>query len=77
MMPMLEQLSHRYDGKPVWVTEWACPAWIAGTFRKNNATVQWCDAAHQLTTMRQMLPKLDAASYVFRYSWYDQPQELC
>ena len=71
MMNDLESLSKRYGGKPVWVTEWACPAWIGGTFAKNNASdVQYCNATNQLRTMQQMLPKLDAAEYVFRYSWY-------
>ena len=43
--PMLEQLSKRYDNKPVWVTEFACPAWIGGTFAKNGLAAQYCDTA--------------------------------
>ena len=67
---MLEQLSKRYDNKPVWVTEFACPAWIGGTFGKNGLAAQYCDASRHEATMRQLLPQLDAADYVFRYSWY-------
>ena len=54
----------------------ACPAWIGGTFAKNSVPVQYCDAANQLKTMQQMLPKLDAAEYVHRYSWYLLPLRL-
>lgn len=69
MLPMLRGLSRRYYGKPVWVTEFACPKWIAGVFAKNNLAAQYCTETHHVALMAQMLPALDAADFVFRYAW--------
>ena len=69
MMAMIQGLSRRYGGKPVWITEWACPKWIAHVFTDNGHPAQYCDEARQLALVAQMLPQLDAADYVFRYSW--------
>ena len=66
---MIQGLSRRYGGKPVWITEWACPKWIAHVFTDNGHPAQYCDEARQLALVAQMLPQLDAADYVFRYSW--------
>lgn len=54
-MSYLEQLWNRYQ-KPIWLTEFACP--------QDNS------AEHQLQYMKEILPRLEAAHYVFRYSWF-------
>jgi len=51
-MDYLQTLHNTYN-KPVWLTEFAC----AGTF----------DVNVQLSYMQRVLPKLEAAPYVFRY----------
>mmetsp|Transcript_2631 Transcript_2631/g.2939 ORF Transcript_2631/g.2939 Transcript_2631/m.2939 type:complete len:254 (+) Transcript_2631:183-944(+) len=57
MMTMIDKLYKKY-GKQVWITEFACPPW-------ND-----CTAANNLKFMKEILPKLDASSAVFRYSWF-------
>jgi hypothetical protein len=42
--------------KPIWLTEFACP-------QKNSVN-------DQLHYMRSLLPRLEAASYVYRYAWF-------
>ncbi|XP_052101548.1 uncharacterized protein LOC127735423 [Mytilus californianus] len=54
-MVYLNQLWQRYK-KPIWLTEFACP--------------QDKSAADQLQFMKQILPLLESADYVFRYSWF-------
>ena len=44
---MIQGLSRRYGGKPVWITEWACPKWIAHVFTDNGHPAQYCDEARQ------------------------------
>ncbi|XP_045191141.2 uncharacterized protein LOC123547963 [Mercenaria mercenaria] len=55
IMSYLEKLYHRYH-KKIWLTEFACP----------HAT----DDQPQLHLMQTLLPKLEAANYVFRYAWF-------
>lgn len=54
-MNYLKQLWDRFH-KPIWLTEFACP-------QKNNVN-------DQLHYMRSLLPRLEAASYVYRYAWF-------
>lgn len=54
-MHFLESLYHRY-GKKIWLTEFACA---------NTA-----DPHKVLNYMKLILPRLEAAPYVYRYSWY-------
>ena len=53
-MRFLKTLFDRY-GKKIWLTEFACPY---------TKSVQ-----RQLKLMSEILPRLEASSYVFRYSW--------
>ncbi|XP_060603277.1 uncharacterized protein LOC132756272 [Ruditapes philippinarum] len=55
IMSYLQQLFHRYN-KKIWLTEFACP--------------QTHDEKKQLHLMKTLLPQLEAADYVFRYSWF-------
>ncbi|CAH1774794.1 unnamed protein product [Owenia fusiformis] len=55
MMDFLEALWLAYE-KPIWLTEFACPG--------GDSTVR------QLNYMAELLPRLEAASFVFRYSWH-------
>lgn len=52
-MAYLQQLYDRY-GKKIWLTEFACPG--------SN------DVNKQMTYMRELLPQLEAADFVYRYS---------
>jgi hypothetical protein len=54
-MDYLQQIWNRYK-KPIWLTEFACP--------------QDKSADDQLQFMKAILPRLESASYVFRYSWF-------
>ncbi|KAH3804620.1 uncharacterized protein LOC127836305 isoform X2 [Dreissena polymorpha] len=54
-MAYLQKLYTRYH-KPIWLTEFGC-AYMA-------------DEESQLRLMQALLPKLEAADYVFRYSWF-------
>lgn len=54
-MHFLENLYHKY-GRKIWLTEFACA---------NTA-----DPVKTLNYMKHILPRLEAADYVFRYSWY-------
>ena len=56
-MAYLKQLHERY-GYKVWLTEFSC-----GDGAQKRPT------ADHLSFMREILPLLDAADYVFRYSW--------
>ncbi|XP_045211137.2 uncharacterized protein LOC123562573 [Mercenaria mercenaria] len=56
VMSFLQKLYHRYN-KKVWLTEFACP--------------QSSDENQQLHLMQTLLPQLEAADYVFRYSWFE------
>ncbi|XP_060594406.1 uncharacterized protein LOC132748786 isoform X1 [Ruditapes philippinarum] len=55
IMSYLEKLYHRYN-KEIWLTEFACP--------------KSTDEHQQLHLMKTLLPKLEAAPYVLRYSWF-------
>ncbi|KAL4217031.1 hypothetical protein ACF0H5_023487 [Mactra antiquata] len=55
IMNYLHTLYQRF-GKKVWLTEFACP-------HTNDRNVQ-------LRFMKEILPRLEAADYVFRYSWF-------
>ena len=54
-MNYLKKLWERYH-KPIWLTEFACPG--------NHGT------STQLAYMKDILPRLEAADYVYRYSWF-------
>ena len=54
-MSYLEGLWNRYQ-KKIWLTEFACPL-------THSANVQ-------LKFMKEILPRLESAHYVFRYSWF-------
>ncbi|XP_045173426.2 uncharacterized protein LOC123534984 [Mercenaria mercenaria] len=54
-MAYLRNLYHKY-GKKIWLTEFACP----------NSH----DIHKQLKYMQELLPQLEAADFVYRYSWY-------
>ncbi|VDI27440.1 Hypothetical predicted protein [Mytilus galloprovincialis] len=56
IMNYLKQLWDRYH-KPIWLTEFACQ------YSTSTTT--------QLHFMKEILPKLEAATYVFRYSWFN------
>ena len=55
VMNVLHNIWNRYH-KPIWLTEFSCPHSVS--------------ADTQLHFMKQILPRLEAASYVFRYSWF-------
>lgn len=57
IMGYLQQLHDRYR-HPVWLTEFACGA--TGSIRP---------LADQISFMKDIVPKLEAASYVARYAW--------
>jgi hypothetical protein len=69
MLPMVDRLSRRYGGKPVWIAEWGCPRWIGPVFSAAGLPPQYCDEARQLGLMAQLLPALDSSAAVFRYGW--------
>ncbi|CAG2200720.1 unnamed protein product [Mytilus edulis] len=54
-MNFLKKLWDRFH-KPIWLTEFACP-------QKNSVN-------DQLNYMKAILPRLESASYVYRYSWF-------
>lgn len=54
-MKFLEDLYKRYNRK-IWLTEFACP-YTGNPLR-------------ELRYMKELLPKLEAADFVFRYAWY-------
>ncbi|XP_052785113.1 uncharacterized protein LOC128220665 [Mya arenaria] len=56
VMHFLQQLHNRYH-KKVWLTEFACPH-------------SWDENA-QLHLMQTLLPRLEAANYVYRYAWFE------
>ena len=54
-MAFLRDLWHRYH-KRIWLTEFACPM---------------THSVHdQMVYMRELLPQLEAAHFVYRYSWF-------
>ncbi|KAK7109980.1 uncharacterized protein [Littorina saxatilis] len=55
MMHYLEDLWNRFH-KKIWLTEFSCP--------------QKHSVSDQLNYMKAVLPRLEAASYVYRYSWF-------
>lgn len=55
MMHYLEGLWNRFH-KQIWVTEFSCP--------------QKHSVAEQINYMRAVLPRLESASYVYRYAWF-------
>ncbi|XP_052782745.1 uncharacterized protein LOC128218991 [Mya arenaria] len=55
IMSFLQQLHRRYH-KKVWLTEFACP--------------HTTDENDHLHLMQTLLPRLEAANYVYRYSWF-------
>ena len=55
VMSKLKQAWDRFH-KPIWLTEFACP--------------RTTSANEQLRFMREILPLLEAAPYVFRYAWF-------
>ena len=55
MMAYLEYLFKRY-GKKIWLTEFACPYTLY--------------AKEQLIFMQDLLPKLEAADFIYRYSYF-------
>ena len=54
-MTFLRQLHERY-GLPIWLTEFSCP--------------RTTSVARILNYMKGVLPRLEAAPFVFRYSWF-------
>ncbi|XP_060577838.1 uncharacterized protein LOC132734956 [Ruditapes philippinarum] len=56
VMSYLHKLYQRYQ-KKIWLTEFACP--------------QSWNEKQQLHLMETLLPRLEAAHYVFRYSWFE------
>jgi len=54
-MHFLKQIWDRYH-KPIWLTEFACPK----THSVNT----------QMQYMKDLLPKLESASYIYRYAWF-------
>ncbi|XP_071102939.1 uncharacterized protein [Haliotis cracherodii] len=54
-MRYLESLYNRY-GKQIWLTEFSCP---------KTMSVQ-----KQLDYMKQIVPRLEAAPFIYRYAWY-------
>ncbi|KAL4223213.1 hypothetical protein ACF0H5_016685 [Mactra antiquata] len=55
-MNYLKNIYQRY-GKEIWFTEFACP----------NTD----DPEKELEYMKEILPRLEAAPYIFRYSWFE------
>ncbi|KAH3804621.1 hypothetical protein DPMN_132910 [Dreissena polymorpha] len=55
IMAYLQKLYNRYH-KQIWLTEFGCP--------------YMADEDSQLRLMQALLPMLEAANYVFRYSWF-------
>ncbi|XP_045205374.2 uncharacterized protein LOC123557765 isoform X2 [Mercenaria mercenaria] len=55
VMKYLEMLYKKY-GRKIWLTEFACSKTL--------------NPSRQLMFMKQILPQLEAADYIFRYSWY-------
>eukprot|EP00054_Salpingoeca_dolichothecata_P008953 m.50697 g.50697 ORF g.50697 m.50697 type:complete len:308 (+) comp18068_c0_seq3:57-980(+) len=62
LMPMLKGLNARF-GKPVWFTEFACRSWgrPSGIHCTNEENIKFAS---------QVLPQLDSAPEVARYSWF-------
>ncbi|XP_046560509.1 alkali-sensitive linkage protein 1-like [Haliotis rubra] len=54
-MRYLESLYNRY-GKQIWLTEFSCP---------KTMSVQ-----KELDYMKQIVPRLEAAPFIYRYAWY-------
>jgi len=52
-------------GKPIWITEFAPADWNATSPANSKHT-----KAEILTFMKEVLPRLDALSYVHRYAWF-------
>lgn len=55
IMNMLKDAWHRFH-KPIWLTEFSCP----------HST----DPNQQLQFMKDLLPQLESAHYVYRYAWF-------
>ncbi|CAG2234108.1 Thymocyte nuclear protein 1 [Mytilus edulis] len=55
IMRILKQAWDRFE-KPIWLTEFACP--------------HTTSANDQLRLMREILPLLESAPYVYRYAWF-------
>ncbi|XP_063412054.1 uncharacterized protein LOC134694878 [Mytilus trossulus] len=55
IMRLLKQAWDRFE-KPIWLTEFACP--------------HTTSANDQLRLMREILPLLESAPYVYRYAWF-------
>jgi len=56
VMSLLEEYSRRYDNKKLWLTEFAV----------NNENSEEAIIAY----VEDILPKLEAAPYIWRYSWF-------
>ena len=55
-MSILEEYSRRYDNTPLWLTEFAV----------NNEH----DPAVITAYVEEVLPRLEAANFIYRYSWF-------
>lgn len=68
----LKRIYDRYQ-KPLWITEFAVADWSASTVAANRYTPE-----QVLTYMQALLPKLEEAPYIERYSWFsfdmDRPE---
>ena len=53
------QSMHSEYGKPIWLNEFACPPY------------ENCSAADQLVFAREVVPRLEATPYVYRYAWFE------
>ena len=56
IMARLEEFSKRYDNKPIWLTEFA-------VMRNHNEN-------EIVAFIEEILPRLEAAPFVFRYAWF-------
>jgi len=54
----LDRLYKDYN-RPIWLNEFACPPY------KN------CSAANQLIFMKDVVPRLEALPYLYRYAWFE------
>lgn len=64
MMSWLETIWRQSEHKPIWLTEFNCGDGAAPQPYANQS------AANHLRFMKAALPKLEAASFVQRYSWF-------
>lgn len=61
IMSYMQRLHQKYH-KKIWLTEFACP----------NSN----DVHQQLHLMKTLLPQLEAADYIFRYSWFSARRKV-